>query len=228
MRKRSKRYQQIEKSFAAKELSAKEAISLIKQNSKAKFDESVDVVINLRIDAKKSDQAVRGNVELPSGSPKKKRIAVFVSDDEKAKKAIKEGAIKAGGDDLIKEIKETGKCDFDIAVAEAIMMPKISKIAKILGPKGLMPNPKAGTISNDPLKTLAELQGGKVSFRTDEDGAIKLSIGKVSWDEEKLIKNLEALIEAANKAKPESVKQDLIKSIFISSTMGPSVRIANR
>ncbi len=225
MKKRSKRYKKIEKAFKKEALQAKEAISLIKKNSKAGFDETIDVVINLGIDPKKPEQAVRGIVNLPAGSVKKKRVAVFVSDKKKAAMALKKGAVVAGGDDLIKKIKETEKCDFDVAIAEGAMMPKISQIAKILGPKGLMPNPKAGTISEEPLKTLEELQSGKVNFRADESGAVKIPIGKISWDDGKILKNFEALIEAVQKAKPESIKQEFIKKIFISSTMGPSVQV---
>lgn len=225
MRGRSKRYKELEKVFPKEAFLGKEAVYAVKKNSKAKFDETIDVVIRLGIDPKKTEQKVRGILNLPSGATKKKRVAVFVSEKKKAAEALKKGAAIAGGEELIKKIKETEKCDFDVAVAEPRMMPKISQIAKILGPRGLMPNPKTGTISADPLKVLEELQGGKISFSSDESGLIHISIGKVSWEEDKILKNFEAATEAVKKAKPESVKQEFIKKVYISSSMGPSIEV---
>ena len=200
-----------------------EAIKLIKETSTVKFDASVEIHVHLGIDTKKGDQIIRSTVSLPHGTGKEKKIAAFTEKVEEAKKA---GAVLAGADDLIAKIKKTGKCDFDVAVATPDMMPKIAKIAKILGQKGLMPNPKSGTIGPNIVKIIEELKKGKETFKNDDSGNVHLLVGKVSFDDVKIIENIQTFIEAIKKAKPSSLKGTYIKSIVLSSSMGPGVKIS--
>jgi len=201
-----------------------EAVKLIKQSSKVKFDASVEVHINLGIDPKKSDQLIRSSVNLPHGSGKTVRVAAFVADDKKDE-AEAAGADLVGSDDLIDKIKETGKCDFDIAVATPAMMKKLAVIARVLGQKGLMPSPKTGTITPDPAAVIKELKQGKMSFKNDTSGNLHIVCGKVSFDDKKLIANIEALLDLIKKIKPESLKGTFIKGVHLSSSMGPSVKV---
>jgi large subunit ribosomal protein L1 len=222
---RSKKYQEKKNKIdSTKNYSLNEALEFIKNNSSKKFDETVEVHIRLGIDASKTEQQVRGMVTFPHNSAKKKKIAVFVGTAgvEKAKKA---GADLVGGIELIDEIKNSGKCDFDIAIAEPEMMKNLSQIAKILGPKGLMPNPKTETVTTDIGKTISELQKGKVSFKNDDSGNIHQSLGKASWPQEKIKENLEVLLNAIKKAKPASAKGSFIDQIYFSSTMGPGIKV---
>lgn len=208
-----------------KTYSLAEAVDLVKETSTVKFDASVEIHINLGIDTKKGDQIVRSVVALPHGTGKTVRVAAFVADDqvETAKAA---GADHAGSDALIEEIKKTEKCDFDVAVATPDMMKKLAGIARILGQKGLMPNPKTGTISPDVTKLIKELKQGKVSFKNDAGGTIHVACGKISFPKEQLVANIEAIIDSIKKAKPETLKGNYITGVFISSSMGPSVRVA--
>lgn len=224
MKKRSKSYKKVKEKIENKTYSLSEAIKLIKETARAKFDESIEVHIKLGIDLSKSEQQVRGTVVLPHSIGKKLTIAAFVTDDKK-KEAEEAGAEIVGGEDLIKKIKETKKCDFNIAVAMPELMPKLGQIGKILGPKGLMPNPKAGTITSDPVKTIKEILSGKISFRTDSTGVIHQVIGKVSFDDKKIAENFNSLLEAVKTAKPSGAKGEYIKSITLSSTMGPGIRV---
>lgn len=207
-----------------KQYTIEEAIDLIKKTSKTKFDSSVEVHFRLGIDTKKGDQQVRAAVSLPHGSGKEIKIAAFLTPDKQdyAKKA---GADFAGGEELIEEIKNTGKTDFQIAVAEPAMMPKLAKIAKILGTRGLMPSPKNETVTTDPIKAIEELKKGKVSFKNDDTGNIHAIFGKVSFDKLKLIENYGVLFEAIKKAKPASTKGLFIKNISVCSTMGNGIKI---
>lgn len=225
MKKRSKRYQAISKKLENKTYSLEEAIKFIKESSKAKFNESIDVNFALGFSAKKgTEQQIRGVVMLPHPVGKKIVIAAFVLPDlEKEAKAA--GADIVGGEDLISKIKANSKCDFDIAVAQMQMMPKLGRIAKILGPKGLMPSPKNETVTRDPVKTIKELKGGKTAFRTDPQGCIHQILGKVSSDAKKIEVNFQTLYAAIKKAKPATVKKDFIKSITLSSTMGVGVKV---
>jgi len=204
--------------------SISEAIKLVKQLKKAKFDESVEVHLRLGIDVKKGEQQIRGVVSLPHGTGKIKKIAAFVLPD-KEKEAKAAGAEIYGGEELIKEIKEKGKTAFDIAVAQPEIMPKLSVIAKILGQRGLMPNPKTGTVSADIKKLITELRQGKENFKNDDTGNLHFLIGKVSFPEEKLKENMEAFLEAIKKLKPASIKGVYLKSVVICSSMGPGIKV---
>jgi large subunit ribosomal protein L1 len=198
-----------------------EAVSLVKQIANAKFDETVELHIKLGIDPKQSDQIVRGTVTLPHGIGKTRKVAV-ITKGEKQKEAHDAGADLVGGDDLIEDISK-GVLDFDILVATPDIMKDLSKVAKILGPKGLMPNPKAGTVTFEVGETVKELKKGRVEYKNDSYGIIHCSVGKVSFDKEKLADNIKVLFEVILKAKPSSSKGQYIKSISISSTMGPGV-----
>ena len=192
------------------------------QTAKAKFDESVEVHVRLGIDPKNGEQQVRATVKLPHGSGKTKTIAVFTENEKEAKQS---GADIVGGEDLIKKIKTKGTVDFDLALATPEMMPKLAQIAKILGPKGLMPSPKNETLTSNISQTVKELKGGKIAFRNDETSNIHQMIGKISWDDKQLIENYQALIEAIQKAKPAGVKGIYLKSVSICSTMGKAVKV---
>jgi len=200
-----------------------EAVQLVKKAATAKFDESVEVAVRLGVDPKKQDQAVRGVVVLPHGTGKTKRVLVFAK-GEKAKEAEAAGADYVGDSDLINKIQQ-GWFDFDVCVATPDMMAEVGKLGRILGGKGLMPNPKAGTVTFDVAKAVQEIKAGKIEYRLDRAGQIHAPIGKVSFDAEKLEENLRTLIEALNRAKPAAAKGVYLKKISISSTMGPSVTV---
>lgn len=222
--KHGKRYNQIkDKIDPKKTYSAEEAIALVKETSNVGFDAGVEVHINLGIDVKKGDQQVRGSVVLPHGTGKTQKIAVFTDNPSEAKEA---GADIAADEEYIQKIKETGKCDFDVAVATPDMMKKIAPIAKILGPKGLMPSPKDGTVTQNVKKTVEELKKGKANFKNDDSGNIHTLIGRVSFDKQKLVENFNALIEAIQKAKPISSKGQYLKSVTVTSSMGPGVKVS--
>jgi len=224
MNKQSKRFKALtELVDQNKQYSLEEAIDLVKKTSNVKFDAGIEVHMRMGVDTKKADQIVRGSVNLPHGTGKTKKVAVFAEekDQEAAKKA---GAELVGGVELIAEIKKNGKCDFEIALATPAMMKNMGQIAKILGPKGLMPNPRNETVVKDVAKSVADLSGGKVTFRNDDSGNIHQLIGKSSYDNDKLMENLNKFIEAVKAAKPEAAKGAYIKSISLCSTMGPSIR----
>lgn len=199
-----------------------EAIKQVKKASKERFDASVEAHFRLGIDPSKSDQQVRGSVALPHGTGKTIRVAVFTTKTEEARKA---GADLVGEKELVDKILKSGKCDFDIALATPDMMKDLAKAGKVLGPRGLMPNPKDGTVTQDIAKAVAELKKGKAAFRTDAYGIIHQIIGKVSFDNKKLAANFKTLYEAIIKAKPKGVKGEYIKNITIASTMGPGIRV---
>ena len=200
-----------------------DALKLVKQTAVAKFDESVDVAVNLGIDAKKSDQTVRGSVVMPAGIGKKVRVAVFAQGD-KAKAAEEAGADLVGLDDLAAKIKE-GFMDFDVVIASPDTMRVVGQLGQILGPRGLMPNPTVGTVSPDVAQAVKNAKAGQVQYRTDKAGIIQCSIGRASFTPEQLKTNLVALIEALNKAKPQGIKGVYLKKISVSSTMGAGIRI---
>jgi len=210
----------------AGERSAEEAIKAVKETSKVKFDASVEVHVNLAIDAGKSGQKVRTQTSLPAGTGKTLRVAAFVT-PPREKEAKAAGADMVGGEELIKQIKQTQKTDFDVAVAEPGIMKHLAQIAKILGQRKLMPSPKTGTVGEDVKKLIAEVKAGKIDIKTDDGGNIHQIIGKVSFDEKKLLENYEQFIDAVRKAKPDGVKSDFIRNIYLSSSMGPSVRVKN-
>jgi large subunit ribosomal protein L1 len=200
-----------------------EAIDIVKRNARAKFDETLEAAFKLGIDPRKSDQMVRGTVSLPAGTGKEMRVAVFASGDA-ARDATQAGADFVGEDDLIERI-QGGWFDFDAAVASPDLMPKVGKIGKILGPRGLMPNPKAGTVTAEVGKAVREIKGGKVEYRSDKFGNVHLVIGKASFEPEALKQNFTAALEELIKAKPPAAKGRYIKSITLSSTMGPGVHV---
>lgn len=204
----------------------KEAIEIIKKIDQSNFDPSLELHFRLGIDPKKGDQQVRGSVNLPHGTGKKIRVAAFVGPD-KEKEAKEAGADLVGGEELIKEIRTNSKTDFDVAVTEPALMKNLAVIAKILGTRGLMPSPKNETVSDNPAKVITELKKGKISFKNDETANLHTIIGKLSFDSDKLIDNYNSLLEALKKTKPSSSKGVFIKSISLSSSMSPSVKVLN-
>jgi len=205
--------------------SLEEAIKLVKETSNVKFDASVEVHIKLGIDTKKSEQQIRTTVSLPHGTGKTKKVAAFVNaNDEKAAKEA--GADFVYGEEDIKKIKDTGKVEFEIAVATPDMMPKLAVAAKVLGPKGLMPNPKTDTVGQDIKKMITELKKGKAAFKNDDAGIVHQIIGKVSFQDSQLIENFKELIDVLKKSKPSSAKGIYLKTVHITSSMGPGIKVA--
>ena len=224
MKRRSKRYSISEKIVEkTKEYSLKEAVSVLKKMNPPKFDASVDLHFNLNIDSKKSDQMVRGTVVLPHGTGKQVRVAVFCK-GEHERIAKDAQADYCGGQELIDKVAG-GFLDFDCAIATPDMMKDLSKLGKVLGPRGLMPSPKTGTVTNDIAKAISDVKKGKVEFRVDKQGGVHLAVGKISFDEEKILENASRVIEALQEAKPASVKGIYIKSLCVSYTMNPGLRI---
>ena len=200
-----------------------EALKIAKNSAKAKFDENIDVVFRLGVDPRKADQMVRGTVALPSGTGKTLRVAVFAA-GEAADAAREAGADKVGADDLAAEV-EAGQMDFDLAIATPDMMPLVGRLGRTLGPRGLMPNPKTGTVTTDVGKAVEEFKGGKVEYRTDRYGNVHVRLGKASFDEAALEANFRAVLDEIQRAKPASAKGRYIKKISLSTTMGPGVRV---
>ncbi|MHB8871433.1 MAG: 50S ribosomal protein L1 [Candidatus Doudnabacteria bacterium] len=204
--------------------SATEAIDLVKQTANTKFKGTVEVHVRLGIDPKKTDQGVRGSISLPFGTGKIKRVAAFVT-EVKEKEAKEAGAALVGGADLIKQIKETEKTDFDMAVAEPAMMKLMGPIAKILGQRGLMPNPKTGTVTENIAGIIKEINAGKIDFKNDDSGNVHQIIGKTDFDSEKLVANLKTFIDALNASKPSTVKKVFITNIVVNASMGPGIKV---
>ena len=223
--KKSKRYvanlEQVEKN---KLYTIEEAIKLVKSTSNTKFDSTVEVAMNLNLDVKKADQQLRGAIVLPHGTGKTKKILVLAKGDQ-AKAAKEAGADYVGDLDLISKIESENWFEYDVIIATPEMMPALGKIGKLLGPKGLMPNPKTGTVTMDVAKAVEETKKGKVNYRTDSYGNVHGIIGKVSFDEEKINENLRTFVEAIIKVKPTTVKGSYIKNISVSSTMGPGIKL---
>ena len=207
----------------AKAYPALDAMKLVKETATAKFDESVDVAVNLGIDTKKSDQTVRGSVVLPAGTGKKVRVAVFAQGD-KAQSAKAAGAELVGMEDLAEKIKG-GSLDFDVVVAAPDAMRVVGQLGQILGPRGLMPNPKVGTVTPDVAAAVKNAKGGQVQFRADKTGIVQCTIGRASFTPEQLRDNLRALLDALNKSKPASTKGIFLKKVSVSSTMGLGVKV---
>ncbi len=219
-----KKYTDALKSFDREHFYApREAVAHAKNTATATFDESIDVVVRLGVDPRKADQMVRGTVALPAGTGKDVRIAVFAS-GEAAEAAREAGADFVGGEDLYEQI-EGGMMDFDLVIAAPDMMPLVGRLGRSLGPRGLMPNPKTGTVTPEVGKAVDEFKGGKVEYRTDRYANVQVPIGKASFDEAALQKNFWAVIEELNRAKPASAKGRYIKKVTASSTMGPGVRV---
>lgn len=225
MKKHGKKYVEASKKVDKNKLySLDEAISLVKETSVTNFDSTVEVAIKLNIDAKKSDQALRGSFVLPNGTGKTKRVLV-IAKGAQAEAAKKTGAQYVGDKDMIDKIQNENWFDFDVIVATPDMMPELGKIGKVLGPKGLMPNPKTGTVTADVEKAVNDINKGMISYKNDSFGNVHSIIGKVSFDNKKLAENLSYVVTTVAKAKPSSVKGVFINSITITTTMGPGIRL---
>lgn len=224
MPKHGKKYAEAAKLIEADKLyDPEEAVEVVKKIASAKFDETVEVAVKLGVDPKHADQQVRGAVVLPFGTGKTKRVLVFAK-GEKAKEAEAAGADFVGAEDMVEKI-QGGWTDFDVAVATPDMMGMVGRLGKILGPKGLMPNPKVGTVTLDVTRALNEIKAGKIEYRTDKAGNIHAPLGKASFDGEKLLTNFHTLIDTLIKVKPAAAKGQYIRSVTLSSTMGPGVKI---
>ena len=202
-----------------------EAIELVQKTSTSNFDGSVEIAVRLNVDTKKTDQQVRGALVLPNGTGKAKRVLVLTKNDAQSKAAKDAGAEFVGGEDLIGKIAKENWLDFDVIIATPEMMPLLGKIGKLLGPRGLMPNPKTGTVTTDVAKAIEDVKKGRIEFRTDSYGNVHAIIGKVSFDEAKLVENLMAFMNVIIKSKPTTVKGQFIKNVSVSSTMGPGIKI---
>ena len=212
-----------EKVDSTKLYSPKEAMELAKELATAKFDETVEVAVRLGVDTRKADQNVRGSISLPHGTGKTVRVAVF-AEGEKAREAEAAGADIVGSDDLVAEV-QAGNLNFDAAIATPNMMGKVGRLGKILGPRGLMPNPKLGTVTMDVAKMVGELKAGRVEYRADRYGICHVPMGKKSFDTEKLVENYGALINELLRVKPSSAKGKYVKSVVVSTTMGPGIKV---
>lgn len=223
--KRGKKYVEAAKNIDRTKLyDADEAISLVKKSAVAKFDETVEAHIRLGVDGRHADQQVRGAVVLPHGTGKTVKVLVFAKGDKVAE-AEAAGADFVGGDELIPKIQNDGWLDFDVVVATPDMMGVVGRLGRVLGPKGLMPNPKAGTVTMDVTKAVSDIKAGKIEYRLDKSNIIHVPVGKASFSEEQLNENFNTLMEAVNKAKPASVKGQYLKSVTLTSTMGPGVKL---
>ncbi len=224
MAKTGKRFRAAVTAFGEKqELSIEEAVALVKNNSKAKFDETIDVALNLGVDPRHADQMVRGVCALPNGTGRTVRVAVFAR-GAKAEEATKAGADIVGAEDLM-EIVQSGKVEFDRCIATPDLMPVVGRLGKVLGPRNLMPNPKIGTVTMDVSAAVKAAKSGEVQFKTEKAGVVHAGVGKASFEEKKLVENVKAFIEAVKKMKPTGAKGTYMKKISISSSMGPSVTL---
>jgi large subunit ribosomal protein L1 len=221
---RSKRYQAIEKIVdRTKYYPLEEIPAVLKKTATAKFDETIELAIKLGVDAKQADQQIRGTVSLPAGTGKLVRVLVFAK-GEKVKEAEMSGADYVGAEDLVEKVSK-GWTEFDVAIATPDTMRDVGKLGKILGPKGLMPNPKTGTVTFDLTKAIKDFKAGKIEYRTDKSGMITVPIGKISFPESGILENLRVVLEAIIRAKPAAAKGQYLKSVTISTTMGPGIRI---
>ncbi|MEX3316581.1 50S ribosomal protein L1 [Sulfitobacter sp. PS-8MA] len=225
MAKIGKRTRAAREAFAGKEeITVQEAVSLIKANASAKFDETIEIAMNLGVDPRHADQMVRGVVGLPNGTGKTMRVAVFAR-GAKAEEAEKAGADIVGAEDLMETV-QSGKIDFDRCIATPDMMPIVGRLGKVLGPRNLMPNPKVGTVTMDVADAVKAAKGGEVQFKAEKGGVVHAGVGKLSFDEAKLVENIRAFVGAVSKAKPAGAKGTYMKKINLSSTMGPGVSVA--
>ena len=223
MAQHSKRYKNlVEKIDKEKEYTLKEGIAVIKETATTKFDSGIELHVKLGIDAIKGDQQVRNSVVFPHNAGKTQRVAVFTENVDAAKKA---GADIVGGEELVKEIKASKKIDFDVAVAEPTMMKALGGVARILGPKGLMPSPKEGTVTTDVVKAIEEIKKGKTSFKNDDSGNIHILVGRASFTEDQIQENIELFLDVLKRSKPEGIKGVFILKVSLTSSMGPGVRV---
>lgn len=226
MKKRGKRYNEaVSKIEKAKLYTKEEACKLVKETSNSKFDATIEVAMHLNVDTKKADQQLRGAILLPNGTGKDKKVLVIAKGDQ-AKAAKEAGADFVGDVDMLEKIEKENWFGFDSLIATPETMPLLGKLGRVLGPKGLMPNPKTGTVTNDVAKAISDIKAGRVEYRTDTFGNIHSIIGKASFDAEKLVENLESFVTTILKLKPSTVKGDFVKNISISSTMGPGIKIS--
>jgi large subunit ribosomal protein L1 len=226
MRFRSKRYRSFADKASAKETKPlTEAVALVKECASAKFTESVDLAIRLNIDTRKADQQVRGSFSLPHGTGRDVRVVVFVDDPAVAEQCLAGGAVKAGGEDLVAEV-QGGFMDFDVAIASPKMMRLVGRLGRVLGPRGLMPSPKSGTVTDDVVKALGEFKAGKIEYRADSAGNVNVRVGTVAFEQDQLQANIDALIKHITDNRPATVKGDFVRNITVSSTMGPGIRVA--
>lgn len=224
--KRGKKYTEAAKKVdRTMQYEVEDAVKLVKEVATAKFDETVEAHIRLGVDGRHADQQIRGAVVLPNGTGKKVRVLVFAK-GEKIDEALAAGADHAGGEELIPKIQNDGWLDFDVVVATPDMMGVVGRLGRVLGPKGLMPNPKAGTVTMDVTKAVQDIKAGKVEYRLDKANIVHVPVGKVSFTEEQLVQNIDALMDAITKAKPAAAKGQYYKSVSISSTMGPGVKLS--
>ena len=223
--KRGKKYQDAVKAYdRSAQYDVAEAIDLVKKNATAKFDETIELHLRTGCDGRHAEQQIRGAVVLPHGTGKTVKVLVFAK-GTKVDEAQAAGADFVGGEELIPKIQNEGWLDFDVVVATPDMMGVVGRLGRVLGPKGLMPNPKAGTVTMDVAKAVEDIKKGKVEYRVDKEGNINLMIGKVSFDDEKLVDNFNALLKVISKARPAAVKGTYIKNLVISTTMGPGVKV---
>ncbi|MFD1672301.1 50S ribosomal protein L1 [Agrilactobacillus yilanensis] len=224
MAKKGKKYIEAAKQVeAGKNYAVDEAVALVKKTNYASFDATVEVAYNLSVDPKQADQQIRGAMVLPNGTGKTQKVVVFAEGDQ-AKQAEEAGADVVGSDDLVEKI-QGGWLDFDVAVATPPMMAKVGRLGRVLGPKGLMPNPKTGTVTMDVTKAINDIKAGQVTYRVDKQGIVHAPIGKVSFEDDKLIENFRSLHETIVRARPASTKGNYIKSLTLTSTLGPGVKI---
>jgi large subunit ribosomal protein L1 len=222
---RGKKYKSSLAQFDRQELySAGDALDLVKATAKASFDETVELAVRLGVDPRKADQIVRGTLSLPAGTGRTARVIVFAG-GEKASDARAAGADEVGADDLVARVANEGFLDFDVAIATPDLMGKVGTLGRVLGPRGLMPNPKTGTVTDDVAKAVQEFKGGRVEYRTDKVGNVHIRIGKASFDKAKLLENLHAVMDEIHRAKPASAKGRYVRGVTISSTMGPGIHI---
>ena len=223
-KKHGKRYDELAKKVErTREYTPEEAVKLVKDTSAAKFDTTVEIHLRMGVDPKQADQMVRGSAVLPNGTGKTVRVVVFAQGD-RARDAQAAGADAVGADDLAKRI-EGGWLDFDVAIATPDMMGQVGRLGRVLGPRGLMPNPKSGTVTMDVTKAVKDAKGGRIEFRVDKTGVIHTVVGKSSFTEQALLQNLATAMDAINRARPAGVKGDYIRSIYLTSTQGPSVKL---